>query len=57
MHNREGPETALISCLMSDGRRALTTTDDQFLMSEMMEEEYIGRSVDIEIDGSIGLVA
>jgi len=57
MHNREGPETALISCLMSDGRRALTTTDDQFLMSEMMEEEYIGRSVDIETDGSIGLVA
>ena len=57
MHNREGPETALISSLMSDGRRALTTTDDQFLMSEMMKEEYIGRSVDIDTDGSIGLVA
>ena len=57
MHNREGPEIALISSLMSDGRRALTTTDDEFLMAEMMKEEYIGRPVDLDVDGSIGLVA
>ena len=57
MHNREGPETALISSLMSDGRRALTTTDDQMLMAEMMQQEYIGRSADIDSDGSISLVA
>ena len=57
MHNREGPETALISSLMSDGRRALTTTDDQMLMAEMMQQEYIGRSAAIDSDGSISLVA
>ena len=57
MHNREGPETALISSLMSDGRRALTTTDDQMLMAEMMQQEYIGRSADIDSDGSVSLVA
>jgi len=42
---------------MSDGRRALATTDDEFLMAEMMKEEYIGRPVDLDVDGSIGLVA
>ncbi|MEC7924261.1 MAG: acetyl-CoA acetyltransferase [Actinomycetota bacterium] len=53
MHNREGPDRALISSLMNDGRRALSSTDDQTLMSAMMEEEYIGCFADIASDGSI----
>ncbi len=57
MHSRHGPDAALISTLMGDGRRALVSTDDQLLMAAMMEQEYIGRTADITEDGSISLSA
>jgi len=56
MHGREGPERALISTLMDDGRRALASTEDQSFMLALMEEEYVGRASNITSNGTVNVL-
>ncbi|MBG01481.1 MAG: acetyl-CoA acetyltransferase [Acidimicrobiaceae bacterium] len=57
MHGREGPERALISTLMDDGRRALASSEDESMMLALMKDEYIGNSIDILPNGAVGVLA
>ena len=57
MHGREGSERALISTLMDDGRRALASSEDESIMLALMEDEYIGHSIDILPNGNVGVLA
>ena len=57
LHGREGPETALITSIMGDGRRALTSSTDLSLMDSMLREEFIGKSLEFHTDGSFGVNA
>ena len=55
MHGHEGPEYALITTLMADGRRALSKTDDNTLMESMMEEEYVGLRASVNPEGKVNV--
>jgi acetyl-CoA C-acetyltransferase len=55
MHGHEGPEYALITTLMADGRRALSKTDDNTLMESMMEEEYVGCRASVNPEGKVNV--
>ncbi len=51
LHGREGPEKALITAIMADGRRALTSSVDFSLIENMLEEEFIGKEMFFKPDG------
>ena len=51
LHGREGPEKALITAIMADGRRALTSSVDFSLIENMLEEEFIGKDMFFKPDG------
>ena len=54
MHNRDGvPETANVSCLLADGRRAWATSSDADLAAAMCVGEWVNRSVTRDADGKI----
>jgi acetyl-CoA C-acetyltransferase len=56
-HGRDGaPERAMAACLLDDGRRAWSATDDPDTVAELRSgEEQIGRAVKLAPDGSLGL--
>jgi len=51
MHGREGPEKALITAIMTDGRRALTSSVDLSLIETMLEEEFVGKDMFFKLNG------
>lgn len=51
LHGRDGPEKALLTALMPDGRRALATSGDADTMAAMLVEEFVGRAVTLTPDG------
>jgi acetyl-CoA C-acetyltransferase len=54
MHSRDGtPEQALVSCLLTDGRRAWGTSDDAALATAMCEGEWVGREVELDSEGTL----
>ena len=56
LHGREGPEKALMTTLMEDGKRALASTSDAQTMQSMMSEEYVGKTVEFSASGSFEFV-
>jgi acetyl-CoA C-acetyltransferase len=43
MHDRNGaPERAFLSCLLDDGRRTMTTTDDPALLDVLLHDDALG---------------
>jgi len=53
MHGHDGPERALLACLLPDGRRAWGGTSDRATMEAMMAEEFIGREAVIDRGGNV----
>ena len=53
VHDRDGPDHALLTALRPDGRRALARSDDATLMDAMMVDEYVGQAVTLAPDGSV----
>ena len=51
MYGREGPEKALITAVMTDGRRALTSSVDLSLIETMLEEEFVGKDMFFKPNG------
>lgn len=51
LFGRDGPQRALLTALMPDGRRALAGTDDVDTMVAMTSEEFVGRLVTLRPDG------
>ncbi|OUV77916.1 MAG: hypothetical protein CBC90_04600 [Acidimicrobiaceae bacterium TMED130] len=56
LHGREGPEKALMTTLMEDGKRALASTNDAQTMQSMMSEEYVGKTLEFSASGSFEFV-
>ena len=56
LHGREGPEKALMTTLMEDGKRALASTCDAQTMQSMMSEEYVGKTLEFSASGSFEFV-
>ena len=56
LHGREGPEKALMTTLMEDGKRALASTSDAQTMQSMMSEEYVGKTLEFSANGSFEFV-
>ncbi|MBU97599.1 MAG: acetyl-CoA acetyltransferase [Acidimicrobiaceae bacterium] len=52
VHGREGPQVALVTAIMDDGRRALSSTSEISLMDSMMKEEFVGTNISFQSDGS-----
>ena len=50
LHDREGADKALVTSLMDDGKRALSSTSDLEIMESMMNEEFVGKT--LEFTGS-----
>jgi acetyl-CoA C-acetyltransferase len=54
MHTRDGePEHAIATCLLADGRRAWGTSDDVALAVAMCEGEWVGRTVELDPEGTL----
>lgn len=54
MHDREGnPERSILSCLLTDGRRAWADTTDVALGKDMCENEWVGTKVRIDASGTL----
>lgn len=54
MFARDGePETALAACLLADGRRAWGTSTDAALAAAMCEGEWVGRTVELDAEGTL----
>jgi hypothetical protein len=51
LHDRDGPERALVTALLADGSRALAVSHDSGTMSAMLTEEFVGRPVRLRSDG------
>jgi acetyl-CoA C-acetyltransferase len=52
MHSRDGdPETAIVACLLADGRRAWGTSTEPGLAAAMCDGEWVGRSVRLDDTG------
>ncbi len=49
------PEIALAACLLADGRRAWGTSRDATLAAAMCEGEWVGRSAELDADGTLSL--
>ena len=56
MFDRDGaPERSIASCLLADGRRAWGTSEAPEVTAAMCDGEWVGRSVDLDVDGAIRL--
>jgi len=54
MFSRDGePETALAACLLADGRRAWGTSSDATLAAAMCEGEWVGRTAELDAEGTL----
>ncbi len=53
MHDRQGPQQALLTALMPDGRRALASSADPDLMAAMVEQEFVGAHCHLRPDGHV----
>lgn len=51
MHGKEGPERALMACLLPDGSRAWGYSTDADTMTAMTKEEFIGRPAHLAAGG------
>lgn len=51
LHDRDGPERALVTALLPDGSRALAVSQDSDTMSAMLTEEFVGSPVRLRSDG------
>ncbi len=51
MFGREGPERALVSCLLADGRRTWGHSSEADIMKAMTEEEFVGTAVTMSATG------
>ena len=57
MHSREGlPERAIVTCLLADGRRAWGDSVDPAITVAMCEGEWVGRSIELDAEGTLHLV-
>ena len=56
MHDRSGPERAILACLRPDGRRAWGIVTETAAMAEMEIEDPVGRKVELRPDGAAALV-
>ncbi|MEM7286792.1 MAG: acetyl-CoA acetyltransferase [Actinomycetota bacterium] len=52
LHGRDGPERALMTALMPDGRRALGGSTSREVIDAMSTEEFVGRPVRMSPDGT-----
>jgi acetyl-CoA C-acetyltransferase len=56
MHDRDGnPERTIVSCLLSDGRRAWGDSVDPDLGRAMCAAEYVGTTVTLDTEGALHL--
>ena len=54
MHSREGlPERSIAACLLADGRRAWGTSRDTDLAAAMCADEWVGRGVALDAEGTL----
>ena len=54
MHNRDGePETAIAAVLLNDSRRAWATSTDRQVAAALCTEEWVGRKVNLNSDGTL----
>ncbi len=54
MHDRDGaPERALATCLLDDGRRAWGESADADVMAAMCVDEWVGRAVELDAEGTL----
>ncbi len=54
MFDRAGePERAIATCLLDDGRRAWGTSEDGLVTSAMCVDEWVGRAIELDIDGNL----
>ena len=54
MHSRDGnPETAIVACLLADGRRAWGTSTEPGLAAAMCEGEWVGNRVTLDDAGTL----
>jgi hypothetical protein len=54
MHDREGaPETAIAAVLLKDSRRAWATSTDRQVSSALCVDEWGGRKVNLNPDGTL----
>jgi acetyl-CoA C-acetyltransferase len=54
MHNRDGePENGIAAALLDDGRRTWGTTQDADVLKAMTVEEFIGRPVRLDGNGTL----
>lgn len=53
MHGREGPERALVACLLVDGRRAWGYSTDPDTLVAMTKEEFVGRRAHLARNGVV----
>ena len=51
MHSAAGPEQALVSCRLDDGRRTWGTSTDGRTMEALMATEHIGTATELDADG------
>ena len=56
LHDREGANKALVTSLMDDGKRALSSTTDLEIMESMMNEEYVGKTLEFTGSGTFDIV-
>ena len=56
LHDREGANKALLTSLMDDGKRALSSTTDIEIMESMMNEEYVGKTLEFTGSGTFDIV-
>lgn len=55
MHGRDGPERALVACLLPDGRRAWGNSTDAATMVAMTEDDFIGRKAHLARSGLLSV--
>ncbi|CAB4814230.1 unannotated protein [freshwater metagenome] len=56
MHDREGaPETAIAAVLLKDSRRAWATSTDRHVATAMCTDEWVGRKVNLNADGTLNI--
>jgi acetyl-CoA C-acetyltransferase len=57
MHDRDGaPETAIVACLLPDGRRAWANSTEPDVLVRLTTEDVIGRPAALQADGLVGVL-
>ncbi|TVR27850.1 MAG: hypothetical protein EA389_01800 [Ilumatobacter sp.] len=55
MHGRGGPERAIASCLLADGRRAWGISDDHSVRTALLTGEWVGTEAVLDAEGTLHL--